>query len=182
MMDEETTTDFGLVNQANTGSEDAMSALYFRHRGWVYGLAMKFGANETDAHDVVQEVFRYFFGKFPGFKLTASLTTFLYPVVRNRVIDLGRKRQRDQRLTDELPEPTQPRINDDHNAAREVVLEMIADLPEFQRDVLLLRFVEELSLNQVAERLNLPPGTVKSRLHNALKTLRRLISIFLLLQ
>ena len=182
MMDDETRTDSELVDQANTGSEDAMSTLYFRHRGWVYGLAMKFGANETDAHDVVQEVFRYFFGKFPGFSLTASLTTFLYPVVRNRVIDLGRKRQRDQRLIAELPEPTNPGKESDRDAAKEVVLEMIADLPEFQRDVLLLRFVEELSLNQVAERLNLPPGTVKSRLHNALKTLRRLIAIFIALQ
>ncbi len=178
MQTDDTRTDHELVDAANGGDEEAMTAIYGRHRGWVYGLAMRFGASETDAHDVVQETFRYLFGKFPGFELKAAMTTFLYPVVRNRVIDLGRKRQRDQRLSDALPEP-EPIA--DEKDARDAVLDMIADLPEFQREVLLLRFVEELSLNQVAARLNVPTGTIKSRLHNALKALRKVFSIFFIL-
>jgi RNA polymerase sigma-70 factor (ECF subfamily) len=50
---------------------------------------------------------------------------------------------------------------------------VLAHLPEEQREVLLLRFVEGLSLNEIAEAMNIPLGTVKSRIHNALETLRQ---------
>ena len=97
-------TDEELVAAANRGSATAFEALYQRHREWVVRLAYRFTRNEHDALDVLQDTFAYFFGKFPGFHLTARLTTFLYPVVRNLALTRRRKaaRLRKKEAADEI--------------------------------------------------------------------------------
>ena len=96
-------TDEELIALACKGDQQAMYALYYRHRDWVYHTAYRFVTNADDALDVSQEVFAYFFKKFPNFKLTCKLTTFLYPAVRNRSYDLLRKKQRLSEVS-EMPE------------------------------------------------------------------------------
>ncbi|MBC7968470.1 MAG: sigma-70 family RNA polymerase sigma factor, partial [Fuerstia sp.] len=85
-------TDLQLVAALNAGDAAAFDVLYFRHRDWVMRLAMRFTGNHEDALDVLQETFAYFARKFPGFELTAALTTFLYPAVRNFSLAARRKR------------------------------------------------------------------------------------------
>ena len=79
-------TDQSLVADLNDGDPSAFDALYYRYRDWVYRLACRLTGNSEDALDVLQETFGYLFGKFPGFVLTARLTTFLYPAVKNIAI------------------------------------------------------------------------------------------------
>ena len=67
-----------LVDLANKGDSEAFEALYYRYRDWVYRLAWRFTGHQQDALDVLQDTFVYLLGKFPGFELTASMTTFLY--------------------------------------------------------------------------------------------------------
>ncbi len=148
-----------------------MERLYFRHRDWVYSLAMRFCRNESDAEDVLQDTFRYFFGKFPGFELRCQLRTFLYPAVRNRSLDLLKKNRRLSALTNGQAEQIRD-TSESEDAGRTRVTEAVASLPEPQRDVVVLRFVDGLKLQEIAERLGIPSGTVKSRLHNALRALR----------
>src|SRR5215213_10383682 len=102
-------SDQQLVDAINGGQAQAFDALYYRYRDWVVRLASRFTGNDDDALDVLQETFAYVFRKFPGFRLTASMTTFLYPVVKNLSIAARRKRTRMiSSNASDLPEPAAP--------------------------------------------------------------------------
>jgi RNA polymerase sigma-70 factor (ECF subfamily) len=159
--------DQALIAAANAGDVAALETLYYRYRDWVAGLAFHFTRHHEDALDVLQETFAYFFGKFPGFALTAQLKTFLYPVVRNLSLDAVRRARR-ERPTGELPaDPPAPAP-----APSAELDALLAGLAEAEREVLLLRFADGLALREIALALDIPLGTVKSRLHNALERLR----------
>ena len=164
--------DQSLVADLNAGDTAAFDTLYYRYRDWVYRLACRLTGNPEDALDVLQETFAYLFGKFPGFVLTARLTTFLYPAVKNLAI--AHRRKRDRLTAHELPpdlasnpEPTDP------DKSRSELAAVVSSLPETHREVLLMRFVDDMSLSEIAAALSIPEGTVKSRLHNAIAALRR---------
>jgi RNA polymerase sigma-70 factor (ECF subfamily) len=162
-----------LVRALNGGDTSAFDGLYYRYRDWVVRLAQRFTGNGDDALDVLQETFSYLFRKFPGFVLTASMTTFLYPVVKNLSIAARRKRLRVAQFPDDRPppDPAAPALVD-HDKQREELSAVLAALPDAQREVLLMRFVDGMSLIEIGEALGIPEGTVKSRIHNAIATLR----------
>lgn len=164
-------SDEALVAALNRGDATAFDALYFRHRDWVVRLAYRFTSSHADALDVLQETFAYLFRKFPGFILTARMTTFLYPVVKNLSIAAKRKRER-HASHESTPDPVAPAAPTDPSEARAELGVVMAALPEAQREVLLMRFVDDMSLAEIGEALGIPEGTVKSRMHNALATLR----------
>ncbi|MFB0555696.1 MAG: RNA polymerase sigma factor [Phycisphaerae bacterium] len=155
----------------NEGDPDAFEALYRRYRDWVYRLAWRFTGNQQDALDVLQETFTYLLGKFPGFSLTASMTTFLYPVVKHLSIAARSKSLRFTSDEEILNEITVPVSKETQNSRSELAA-VLTVLPDEQREVLLMRFVDNMTLQEIAKALNIPIGTVKSRLHHALKTLR----------
>jgi RNA polymerase sigma-70 factor (ECF subfamily) len=155
-----------LVAAANRGESSALEELYRRHRDWVYALAARFAGNEEDAADATQEVFLYLFGKFPGLELTCQLRTLLFPAVRNVAVRLRQKRARARPLA-EAAEPAAP----EPGGAGDIA-DLVAGLPDEQRELVLLRFSRDLSLEEIARELGLPLGTVKSRLHRALQSLR----------
>jgi RNA polymerase sigma-70 factor (ECF subfamily) len=165
-------TDQELIAAINGGEPAAFDALYFRYRDWVVQRAFNFTGDESAALDVLQETFLYVLKKFPGFQLTAQFKTFLYPAVRNLSIAARRKSDRYQATDSELRE-LDAKAAPEPNASDTAELDYVLDsLPEPQREVLQLRFVDDLSLNEIAQALEIPLGTVKSRLHNALQTLR----------
>ncbi|HEX4998776.1 MAG TPA: RNA polymerase sigma factor [Terriglobia bacterium] len=146
--------------------------MYRRYRDWVAGLAYRFTGNADLARDVTQETFLYFLKKFPGFELTANLKTFLYPAVKNLSIVARRKARRyqstpnEQGLLEVIPSPPP------QSADPAALAAALAGLSEEHRETLLLRFMDDLSLVEIAEAMNVPLGTVKSRLHHALAQLR----------
>src|ERR1035437_9217807 len=87
-------SDGELVGAINGGDWGAYEVLYFRYRDWVYRLAWRVCGAANDAQDVVQEVFVYLAGKFPGMSLTAEMKTFLYPAVKHTAIAIRTKRRR----------------------------------------------------------------------------------------
>jgi RNA polymerase sigma-70 factor (ECF subfamily) len=144
--------------------------LYFRHRDWVVRLARRFTGSDDNALDVLQETFAYLFRKFPGFHLTASMTTFLYPVVKNLSLATRRKRGRfvsDGALLEDCPAP---HVSSDDS--RNELAGVMAALGATHREAVLMRFVDGMSLEEIAQTLAIPLGTVKSRLHHALAALR----------
>ena len=163
-------SDLQLIAAINAGDAAAFEALYFRHRDWVVNLACRFTGSEDLALDVMQETFLYFLRKFPGFRLTANLKTFFYPAVKNLSIATRRKAQRyqsseaEQVFLENIADAPQPKPNE--------LGQVLANLPEEQREVLWLRFVDGLSLAEISEAIDIPVGTVKSRMHHALGTLR----------
>jgi len=163
-----------LVEAINRGDPAAFEALYYRYRDWVVRLARRFTGNDADALDVLQEAFAYLLGKFPGFRLTARMTTFLYPVVKHLSLGLlrsdrtHRSHSAEAQALAEVPAPP----TEDPSASRSELAAVMAALPESHREVVLMRFVDGLTLAEIADALTIPIGTVKSRLHNALETLR----------
>lgn len=165
--------DHDLIDAVNRGDAGAFEALYRRHRDWVANLAFRFAGDHALALDVLQETFLYFLKKFPGFALTCQLRSFLYPAVRNLALAARRKAERLQSEDGELPELEAPAPAPAGDTVRDQLAAVVSALPETHREVLLLRFVDGLNLNEIAEALEIPLGTVKSRLHNALESLRQ---------
>jgi RNA polymerase sigma-70 factor, ECF subfamily len=163
-------TDQQLVEAANRGDASAMETLYLRHREWVLSLALRFTHDHEAALDVMQETFVYLLGKFPGLVLRARLTTLLYPAVKN--IALARRRRKRAGELDIDPASTDAGPTVDPDAARSDLSAAVSQLPEAQREVLLMRVLDSMSLSEVSVALGIPEGTVKSRLHHALAALR----------
>jgi RNA polymerase sigma-70 factor (ECF subfamily) len=165
-------SDEELIELANKGNAEAFETLYYRYRDWVFRLAWRFTGNRDLALDVLQETFIYLLSKLPNLKLTARMTTFLYPVVKHLSLTICRG-NRQQVHTDkplnELPLPA-PTDTGDSRADLTAVLTV---LPQEQREVILMRFVDDMKIREIAGALSVPVGTIKSRLHNALQTLRQ---------
>ena len=164
-------SDQELVESANKGDPDAFEALYWRYRDWVYRLAWRITGSRQDALDVLQETFIYLLGKFPGFELTASMTTFLYPVVKHLSLAIRNKNRRftsDEEILSELAAPA----SEETERCRSELTAVLTVLSDEQREVLLMRFVDGMGPREIAAALNIPLGTVKSRLHHALQKLR----------
>lgn len=163
-------TDEELIAAIDEGDSAAFDVLYHRYADWVLRMAWRLTGHEHDSLDVLQETFTYLARKFPGFELTAAMTTFLYPAVRNLSIAARRRRQKAAgaavAVEDVAPvAPCGPPDIDELDA-------VLAALSDGHREILMLRFVDDLTQVEIAERLELPLGTVKSRLHHAIRAVR----------
>jgi RNA polymerase sigma-70 factor (ECF subfamily) len=161
-----------LVDRANAGDRRALESLYGDHRDWVTALAHRFTGSADDALDVLQETYLYFFSKFPGFELRASIRGFLYPVVKHSSITVVRRRR--QLVDLDSHRAGEPVTDIGWHGAEGRFARLVGKLPDGQREVVQLRFALDFRLEEIAEALEIPLGTVKSRLHNALRSLREL--------
>ncbi|HVX84585.1 MAG TPA: RNA polymerase sigma factor [Phycisphaerae bacterium] len=160
-------TDEELVARANRGERGAFEGLYRRYREWAYRLAWRWCGQAEDAQDVVQEVFIWLAGKFPGFELRARLTTVLYPAVKHTALAVRRKRRREV-VRAEVPEVEGQEIERGEGELAVV----LSGLSAAHREVILMRYVDEMTVEEMAAALEVPAGTVKSRLHHAVGALR----------
>ena len=122
---------------------------------------------------MLQETFAYLLRRVPRLALTARMTTFLYPVVKNLSIAARGKRLR---FVSDDPEPFEGLAADPgpaHGDARTELTEALSALSDRHREVVLLRFVDDFSLEEIAAALEIPLGTVKSRLHHAIRNLEQ---------
>lgn len=164
-------TDEELIDLINGGDYDAFETLYYRYRDWVYDLAWRCTRRDDLAMDVGQETFIYLLSKFPGFELTAAMKTFLYPVVKHTAINfcrLSRRFTSSDEILDQMVAPPAVESGD----GREGLAEVIGGLGAESREIVLMRFVDEMSLGEIAEALDIELSTVKSRLYRAMETLR----------
>jgi RNA polymerase sigma-70 factor (ECF subfamily) len=163
--------DAALIDRINVGDSDAFNLLYYRHRDWIFRMAWRITGSPHHADDVIQEVFRYFLGKFPGFKLTCALRSFLYPVVRNISLNLLKKARRyDGGPAAEAHLSSLPA--EAPGASSDEITALVGHLGNDHQEVLMLRFAEGMTVPEIAELTGVPLGTVKSRLHHALAALR----------
>lgn len=169
-------SDRELVEICNHGdgaeAERAFGELYTRYKDFVLRVALRYVRDNELALDALQETFTYLLKKFPpageGLELTARLSTFLYPVAKNSAISQLRKAGKFAAEQGIDPDDLPARVP----VERGLDPGLLAGLPDERREVLLLRFVDELSLQEIAEALDIPLGTVKSRLHLAIRQLR----------
>lgn len=166
-------SDLELVAAANAGDASAFEGIYARHRDWVVNLAYRFCGDRELALDVLQEAFLYLLKKFPGFELRCELRTFLYPVVKHLALNDRKKAGRYEggQIGEELFAGLEAQR--DEPAKDEELRIALAKLPVAQRETVMLRFMEGMDLAEIAIALEVPVGTVKSRLHHALEALRQ---------
>jgi len=171
-------TDEELMGRCRQGDEAAFTTLFERHRERAMRHANGMIGDVDAAGDVVQEAFLYVFRKAPEWEPRAKFTTLLYKVVASlSVTELRRRRRRraveveEGMAEDPAPGPDQA-VAGSELAAR--LRETMGEMPELFRDALALRFFEDLSYEDIAEILEIPVGTLKSRIHNGLELLKGL--------
>lgn len=161
-------SDTELVAAAAAGDPSAFDALYRRHRDWAYRLALRFTGTDADAWDVVQEAFLYLARRIPSLTLNTSLRTLLFPAIRNLAIKANAKRRKlvaGDELLAALPDRSP-------NPATDDLLQVLQSLDLPHRQVIILHYLDDLTLEETAEVLAIPLGTAKSRLFHAHRLLR----------
>ncbi|MEO0949083.1 MAG: sigma-70 family RNA polymerase sigma factor [Cyanobacteria bacterium J06641_5] len=173
-------SDADLMQALQKGDTCALGALYDRHAGVVFGIALKILGNSEDAEDLTQEIFLQLWRKPKAYKTNrGALRSYLATLTRSRAIDLLRSRTSQFNVLQRCRQLFQARgaVDDllDLAAGAEqaqVVQIALAQLPERQQEVLRLRFYERYSFSQIAQHLELPLGTVKTRSRQGLLALR----------
>lgn len=166
-------TDAQLTEAIRDGDRRAFESLYLRHRDWAFRVARRYAPDDALAMDSVQEAFLYLHRKGRGLRLTARFTTFLYPVLRHEAQRAARRARRDNAsppaAAPELGAGSPASLGDEADG---ILRRALDALPGAQREVLLMHAVDGMTHGEIAVALSIPLGTVKSRLHAALTTLR----------
>jgi RNA polymerase sigma-70 factor (ECF subfamily) len=153
------------------GDPTAFDELVRRYRRRVFGICMAYFGNASDAEDAAQDAFVALLRRASTFKGTAAFSTWMYRVTTNTCNDIARKRARRPRSGNDdatrLAEAADP---EDLLANRELGMELeqaLAALDPDYREVIVLHDVGGMPYADIGERLGLPVGTVKSRIHRA---------------
>jgi RNA polymerase sigma-70 factor (ECF subfamily) len=154
------------------GNHAAFGAIMHEYQAMVFSMAYYFLHDRSLAEETAQEVFLRLYQNLGAIKSPAHLMLWLRKVTNRRCIDQARRMPPLPLLAlDEAPEPaTSPGVSDPLLSER--LRRMVASLPEDSRMVIILRYQEELDLAEIAEVLDIPINTVKSRLQRALAVLR----------
>jgi RNA polymerase sigma-70 factor, ECF subfamily len=193
--------DAALVRELVGGSEEALATLYDRYGDAIFASAFRLTADRGIAEEVVQETFLALWNRAELFDPVAgSLTAWLHAIGRNRAVDRLRAAGRRPRLVSTSPlvagesesqvleramangtavavaaQPPGPEQAADTARLREAIRAAIEAMPQQERMVILLAYQDELSQTEIADRLDWPLGTVKTRTRRALQRLRGML-------
>lgn len=174
-------TEAEIIGACKKGDRDAFRDLFEAHKDRVYTIAFHYSGNEAMAHDVTQQVFLKLFTSINQFHEDSQFTTWLYRIVANACTDEHRKLRRFVPFSPEIEVRTMVEKGSQEEAyhRREVAVSVsgaIAELTPKLRLPILLKYVEGLSYDEIAESLGLSIGTVSSRLNRGHKMLARKLS------
>jgi RNA polymerase sigma-70 factor (ECF subfamily) len=173
------------VRRAQSGDQAAFAELVHRHQRFVYNLALR-GVNDPhEAEDIAQEAFLRAWQALPRFQLKAKFSTWLYRIVVNLCYNrLPRLKQELANIPvegiDALPDvlPGNPEEMMRNVERRAFLHEQIERLPDGYRLILLLRYQQGLSYQEISEVTETPLGTVKTGIHRAHRQLRQALQEF----
>lgn len=179
-----------LVKRLQNGDQVAFRALFDRYNRRAFAVAMGVVKNPEDANDVVQDAFIKVHKHIGNFHGNSSFYTWLYRIVMNLAIDHVRKARKTTDFDDRIKRDDAagdgtllPRIMDESpgkNVQRQELTTHIqaalAELPDYHRAVIVLREVEGMSYEEMAEALEVPKGTIMSRLFHARKKMQEMLS------
>lgn len=179
-------SDLELLNAVKQGQVEGLGILYDRYSRLVYGLAFKILENAEEAEDVTQDVFLTLWRQDAYNPSRGSLSSFLTTMTRSRSIDKLRARgskfrflQRWQALVRTETAAASPMELVSVQERSELVRQALSQLPDSERQVLEIAYYEGLSQSEIAARLQVPLGTVKSRSRQGLLKLRRTLQDYL---
>lgn len=172
-----------LVIRLQEGDLDALGALYDRHRQLVYRTALGITADEEAAADLLQDVFLRLFRYSRRIDPDRPLEPWLYRVTTNLGCTYVKRQTVFRRLLREMGEwlvrERRPSVAHlaESNEAWQAVREAVAALPLAQRVVVILYYVNDLSVQSISEIVGVPAGTVKSRLHYGRRQLKAALEV-----
>lgn len=176
---EATMTDEQLLEAVGRGDDDALGALYDRFGRVAYGLALRILRDQALAEDAVQEAFLAVWRSADAYKRErAKPSTWILTVVHRRAVDLVRREERRRgEPLDDAPEAASAAVDEDVvlRDRRVAVQSALQQLSDDQRQALELAYYGGLTQSQLADRLGVPIGTVKSRMFAGLGRLRELL-------
>jgi RNA polymerase sigma-70 factor, ECF subfamily len=190
------TDDAALIERCRAGDVAAFEPLVEKYRQRVWRLAYNTLRDREEAWDVAQEAFIRAYQALPSFRGQSAFYTWLYRIVMNVATDRARSRGAQGRAfgTERVPEEDWERVLPDDNPGdeapdaaaarreqRQKIVQALDTLPEHHRKIVMLSDLEGLSYREIADTLEIPMGTVMSRLHNARKRLRDALKPLLVL-
>lgn len=169
-----------LIERSQAGDMNAFRTLVERHQRYAYALAFRIVCNESDARDIVQESFIRVWRSLKAFDLDKKFTTWLYRIVVNLACDCMRAEKRKRRLFlvtgEEECFARENGLSDETVCNRDLVehIRRLADgLPPRQRLVFVLRDLQDMTMEEVAETLHMSMASVKTNLCYARKQIRK---------
>ena len=172
--------DFYLVEKAREGNQKAYADLMHRYKDSIYFMVLKMVNNKEDAMDLTVETFAKAFEKLDKYQPDFAFSTWLFRVATNNCIDFIRKKKLNtmsiHQMTDDDGEEKPFEIKADVLNPEETSIKkqqseelrvLIENLPPRYRNLITLRYFDELSYEEIAEQLDLPLGTVKAQLFRA---------------
>jgi len=173
-----------LIRRFLTGDTDAFTLLVERHRQRVYNLCLRLLGDADDAADAAQDAFVSVLTKLDSFRGEAAFTTWLHRIAVNACYDLTRRRRRQPMLRlagdgDATDEDTGPPVADpaDELAGTRDVVAALRVIPEEFRTAVVLADLQDLPYEEIAKVLDVPIGTVKSRVHRGRIALARAMGL-----
>lgn len=183
-------TDQILIEKAQKGDKNALNELIRKYQDRTYTYAFRLTRNQEEACDVVADAFLRVNNAIKNFKGNSAFSTWLYRIVTNCYLD-RRKRDRsrytvsldstvqhdNEEITREIEDPGNTPDELAERNQREVMLQKaLNNLPDFQKAMIIMFHAEQQSYEEIAEALDLPLGTVKSRLNRARISLREILA------
>ncbi len=179
-MEDRSSTDRALVERAVAGDARAFEDLVKAYQRMVAGVAWRYGIRQADLEDVVSEVFVKLYRNLHRFRPDHPFSTWLYRLSANHAVDHIRRRRKERGRT-EMPEQLADpaagagaELETDERAR--LLRDALVDLSVPYREAIELVYVEGLRVDDAAERLGVPSGTVKTRLMRGREALRRILA------
>jgi len=165
-------TEVEILQSVAAGNHSAYGEIFSRHRERAVALAYQYLRNSEDAKDIVQDAFIKAFQNLNKFQLDRKFGPWLLTIVRNLSIDYIRRRKKvsPDGLPEVLPDPNS-RASAERRVVRGEIWSALARLSHNQREIIFLKDYQGHSYLEIAEILEIPLGTVMSRLHHARKNL-----------
>lgn len=179
-----------LIERCKRGDLGAFNDLVRKYEKQVYNFAYRLTGNYDDANDVAQDAFLRVFNAIGTFRGDSSFSTWLFRITTNVFLDERKKaKSHPQTSLDEYlelgessvarqiedPSPTPEAVLEESERAQ-ILLKAVGDLPEYQRAMVTLYHTQQKSYEEIAEIMDLPIGTVKSRLNRARLALKEKLS------
>lgn len=182
--------DVFLIERCQQGDRWAFDILMERHQGRAYQYALRLTKHAEEARDVVSEGFIRVFRAIKQFRSSSAFTTWLYRILRNCFLDMRKRKslwivasldashetedgEVQMQVVDNRPGPEEIAIRCDYSVR---VRKAICQLTEIQRNMVVLYHAQQMSYEEIALQLDLPVGTVKSRLNRARIALKDVLS------
>jgi RNA polymerase sigma-70 factor, ECF subfamily len=157
-----------IVERARRGDHAAFAVLVDRYGQMVLSLAFASTQSRTEAEDLAQEAFLVAWRSLPRFRGEAAFSTWLYGLARSRCADHARRAAVRPKLARRAPDTAEPAAADPSGrGTAHAILQAAAALPEAHRQAVLLRDIQGLAYEEIAELQGVPIGTVRSRIASA---------------